>query len=300
MITTTAAADTTAAQALGVATNGTPGYTNTWVGGYLWQTSTSSLLKLVASSGSDTLVLEGGIKVGDIAFSWTGVGNDNLLMTIAGGDSILLDQQKTDAAKIEKISIEGVGTLNLFVAGATGATVNGSAEADIIFGLAGGDETLNGNAGNDVFYGRTGNDSMVGGAGNDIYNFGAGGGADTITESGTYTDSDELDFGAGIDWNEVWFSQQGNNLVMSVLGTTDKVTVTDWFTGGGNVVETIKSGDGKVLHWSDVSTLVAAMASFDPATSPTGSGIQPNDPRLGDPNQAGTIAAAMQHSWMAA
>ncbi|ESZ55612.1 calcium-binding protein [Mesorhizobium sp. L103C120A0] len=300
MVATSAAADTAAAQALGVSLNGVNGYTNTWIGGYLWQTSTSSLLKLVASSGSDTLVLEGGIKVSDIAFSWTGVGNDNLLMSIAGGDSIQLNQQKTDAAKIEKISIEGVGTLNLFVAGALGATVNGSGEADIIFGLAGGNETLNGNAGNDVFYGRTGNDSMVGGTGNDVYNFGGGGGADTITESGAYNDNDELDFGTGIDWNELWFSQQGNNLVVSVLGTTDKVTVNGWFAGPGNVVETIKSGDGKVLSHSDVATLVAAMASFDPATSPTGSGIQPGDPRLGDPNQIGTVASAMQHSWMAA
>ncbi|MER8569021.1 hypothetical protein NKH85_12570 [Mesorhizobium sp. M0924] len=78
------------------------------------------------------------------------------------------------------------------------------------------------------------------------------------------------------------------------------MTVNGWFAGPGNVVETIKSGDGKVLNHSDVATLVAAMAGFDPATSPTGSGIQPNDPRLGDPNQIGTIARTMQSSWMAA
>lgn len=84
------------------------------------------------------------------------------------------------------------------------------------------------------------------------------------------------------------------------IGTTDKVTVGNWFAGLGNVVETIKSGHGKVLNHSDVATLVTAMAGFDPATSPTGSGIQPNDPRLGDPKQIGTIARAMQSSWLAA
>ncbi|MEI8696954.1 calcium-binding protein [Mesorhizobium sp. ISC15] len=108
------------------------------------------------------------------------------------------------------------------------------------------------------------------------------------------------DFGAGIDANELWFSQQGNNLVVSVLGTTDKVTISNWFAGPGNVVETIKSGDGKVLNHSDVATLVAAMAGFHPATSPSGTGIQPGDPLLGNPAQTGTIAAAMQSSWMAA
>ncbi|CAN7196120.1 calcium-binding protein [Mesorhizobium sp. LjRoot246] len=150
------------------------------------------------------------------------------------------------------------------------------------------------------FQGTAGSNTMVGGAGDDQYQFMIGHGAATIVESGTSNDNDELDFGAGIDWNELWFSQQGNNLVVSVLGTTDKVTINDWFAGPGNVVETIKSGDGKVLHSPDMSTLVAAMAGFDPATSPTGSGIQPNDPRLGNSNEVGTIAAAMQQSWMAA
>lgn len=78
------------------------------------------------------------------------------------------------------------------------------------------------------------------------------------------------------------------------------MTVSNWFAGPGNVVETIKSGDGKVLNHSDVATLVAAMAGFQPATSPAGTGIQPGDPRLGDPSQTGTIAAAVQSSWAAA
>ncbi|RWL95900.1 calcium-binding protein [Mesorhizobium sp.] len=138
---------------------------------------------------------------------------------------------------------------------------------------------------------------------NDKYVFMSGSGSGTISGSQSSSSpnvNNELDFGTSIDWNELWFAQQGNNLVVSVLGTTDKVTINDWFTGTKDVVETIKSGDGKVLHHSDVATLVAAMAGFDPATSPTGSGSQPNDPRLGDPNQTGTIAAAMQQSWMAA
>ncbi|TIT85192.1 MAG: hypothetical protein E5W55_32955, partial [Mesorhizobium sp.] len=121
----------------------------------------------------------------------------------------------------------------------------------MIFGLTG-NETLNGDGGNDVLVGGTGNDTLVGGAGNDQYRFRAGDGADTIIESGSFTDNDELDFGTGIDTNELWFAQQGNNLVISVLGTTDKVTISNWFAGPGNVVETIKSGDGKVLNHSDV------------------------------------------------
>ncbi|TIP29034.1 MAG: hypothetical protein E5X67_08675 [Mesorhizobium sp.] len=294
-IVTTASADVTAATAKGVYAGGT---VNTWVGGYYWQTSTNQLLKR-QEAGTDTLALEG-ISANDLSFSWTGTGNDNLLINIAGGpagDSVLLFQQSV-AGRIEKLTLDDMGTMNLAVATAAGATVNGSVDADIIFGVAG-NEVLNGNAGNDALYGGAGNDTLSGGTGNDSYHFNAGGGADTIVESGSYSDNDGLDFGAGIDANELWFSQQGDNLVVSVLGTTDKVTISNWFAGPGNVVETIKSGDGKVLNHSDVATLVAAMAGFDPATSPTGSGIQPGDPLLGNPAQTGTIAAAMQSSWAA-
>lgn len=297
MAVTTAAADLSAAQALGVSASG---YTNTWIGGYLWQTSSNSLLKLIDGTGIDTLSLEGGIKVDDLSFSWTGTASENLLLTINGGpagDAIRMDEQTVGVAKVEKLALGGVGALNLAVARSAGATVNGTTDADIIFGLIG-NETLNGDAGNDILSGGTGNDTLAGGTGNDQYRFKAGDGADTITESGLYADNDELDFGTGIDWNELWFAQQGNNLVISVLGTTDKVTISNWFAGPGNVVETIKSGDGKVLNHSDVASLVAAMAGFTPATSPIGSGIQPNDPRLGYLNQIGSIAAAMQQAWM--
>lgn len=295
-IVTTASADINAATAKGVYAGGT---VNTWVGGYYWQTSTNQLLKR-QEAGTDTLALEG-ISADDLSFSWTGAGNDNLLVSITGGpagDSVLLYQQGL-AGHIEKLTLDGMGTMNLAVATAAGATVNGSVDADIIFGLSG-NEVLNGNAGNDALYGGAGNDTLSGGTGNDSYHFSAGGGADTIIESGTFSDNDELDFGTGLDANELWFSQQGNDLVISVLGTTDKVTVSNWFAGPGNVVETIKSGDGKVLNHSDVATLVAAMAGFQPATAPGGTGIQAGDPRLGDPAQIGTIAAAVQSSWAAA
>ncbi|CDX34669.1 Outer membrane adhesin like proteiin [Mesorhizobium plurifarium] len=295
---TTLASDIAAASAIGVQAGG---IVNTWVGGYYWQAASNSLLK-ATGSGSSTLVLQGGIKIDDLLLSWTGVQGEDLSINIAGGpggDGVSISQQALAAGRVENLQFDGLGPLNFFVARTAGGTIVGSTQADIIFGLTG-NETLNGDGGNDILVGGAGNDTLIGGAGNDQYRFRAGDGSDTIVESGSFTDNDELDFGTGIDANELWFAQQGNNLVISVLGTTDKVTVSNWFAGPGNVVETIKSGDGKVLNQSDVATLVAAMAGFDPATSPTGSGIQPNDPRLGDPAQTGTIAAAMQHTWMAA
>ncbi|WP_171026469.1 calcium-binding protein [Mesorhizobium comanense] len=293
---TTLTSDIAAASAIGVKAGG---IVNTWVGGYYWQTASNSLLK-ASGTGTSTLVLTGGIKADDLSFSWTGLQSEDLSIIIAGGpagDGVSISQQALAVGRVENLQLDGLGSLNFLVARTAGGTIAGSTQADIIFGLAG-NETLNGDAGNDILVGGTGNDTLVGGAGNDQYRFRAGDGADTIIESGAYNDNDELDFGTGVDWNELWFAQQGNNLVVSVLGTTDKVTIKDWFAGPGNVVETIKSGDGKVLHSFDVAALVAAMAGFTPATSPMGTDIQPNDSRLGEPNQIGSIAATMQQAWM--
>ncbi|RWQ27328.1 MAG: hypothetical protein EOS21_33185, partial [Mesorhizobium sp.] len=117
-----------------------------------------------------------GIKAEDLSFAWTGAGSDNLVINIAGGpagDSIVLYQQKTAAARIEKLTLDGVGTMNLAVATAAGATLNAGTGPNIIFGL-GGNEKLYGNAENDVIYGGAGNDVLAGVAGNDTLVGGVG------------------------------------------------------------------------------------------------------------------------------
>ncbi|TPI50913.1 calcium-binding protein, partial [Mesorhizobium sp. B3-1-8] len=204
MVDTNAAADINAANQVGVSATG---IVDTWVSGYYWQTSTNSLLKAVSQTGSDTLTLTGGIATDDLSFSWTGPRGEDLVVTIDGNSAgeINISQQATVFAKIEKLQLDGVGALNLVVAGSAGATANGSSGADFVFGVAG-NEMLNGNAGNDILMGGIGNDTLVGGAGNDQYHFRAGDGSDTIVESGAYNDNDELDFGTGIDANELWFA----------------------------------------------------------------------------------------------
>ncbi|RUX49442.1 hypothetical protein EOA33_12545 [Mesorhizobium sp. M4A.F.Ca.ET.050.02.1.1] len=47
---------------------------------------------------------------------------------------------------------------------------------------------------------------------NDKYMFVSGSGSDTISDSqlsNSPNENDELDLGSGIDWNELWFAQQG-------------------------------------------------------------------------------------------
>jgi Ca2+-binding RTX toxin-like protein len=249
-----------------------------------------------ATQGTDKVVFTD-LRVSDLSFGHVDYGTSDpnglsLQINWTGGQfligqagSYIEGFEFSDGTKVSKIEIDASNRLLLW--GTSGdETIRGGAGVDVLYGLAG----------DDVLHGGRGNDSLSGGLGHDRYYFNAGDGADTIWES-TYGDNDQLTFGSGIDWDELWFSKQDNNLVVSVLGTTDKVTINNWFLSIGNVVETIRSGDGNVLHHSDVASLVAAMASFEPSTSATSEGIRPDDPRLGNPSQAGTILAAMTSAW---
>jgi hypothetical protein len=131
-----------------------------------------------------------------------------------------------------------------------------------------------GGVGNDVLFGASSNDVLTGNGGNDTYLFGHGGGQDRIvngTMSST-TPSGELDFGANITDNQLWFQQNGNDLTIDVMGSQDKITVAGWFNGAGSQLQEITAGGMKID--ANVSQLVQAMASyssshagFDPTTA---------------------------------
>lgn len=94
--------------------------------------------------------------------------------------------------------------------------------------------------------------------------------------SGTYTASlnvkpvrDDMDLmgTSGIDsllGDQIWMCHLGNDLQMSVIGTSDEVTVQNWYSGNAYHVEQIKFGDGKMLQDTRVDALVQAMAGFAP------------------------------------
>jgi Ca2+-binding RTX toxin-like protein len=133
--------------------------------------------------------------------------------------------------------------------------VNGGADADALYGDTG-DDTLEGGAGAD---------SLTGGAGNDTYLFTPGIGADTLSDYDTTTgNTDILSFGTGITADQLWFRQVGNNLEVSLIGTTDKATISNWYSGSAYHLEQFKTSDGKALLDSQVQALVSAMAAFAP------------------------------------
>ena len=86
----------------------------------------------------------------------------------------------------------------------------------------------------------------------------------TLTNSGA---TDTVALGTTVAPDQLWFTQNGTDLVVSVLGSTENLTVKDWFNGLTNQVSAFVAGNGQTLAGSNVEQLVQAMAAFSPPTS---------------------------------
>lgn len=228
------------------------------------------------SSGSDTLITTGGnLSLASIYSVET--------MQISGSDATLSSSQLSDFTTLEN-SYSGPVTLTASAAGTyslAGKTVTG------VFNLTGtsGDDTftgnnvaqtLTGNGGSDILDGAGGGDSLIGGTGDDIYKLNLGyGGSNQITENdSTSGNTDTLQIGSGVDRDQLWFTHSGNDLLVRVIGTSDAMTIKDWYSGSANQVEQIKTSANDVLTNTNVQNLVNAMASL---TFPTTTTLSPSD-----------------------
>ncbi|MET3449667.1 calcium-binding protein [Ralstonia sp. 1138] len=128
--------------------------------------------------------------------------------------------------------------------------------------------TITGNRGDNVLAGGLGNDTVIGQAGNDTYKFAHGDGQDTVIDSdATAGNIDVIQF-SGINQNNLWFKHVGDDLQISVMGTTDQIIVKDWYVGGAsgtdNHIERIRTADGLTMYDTDVEQFVQAMDAFAP------------------------------------
>lgn len=130
------------------------------------------------------------------------------------------------------------------------------------------DNTLVGNRGNNMLTGGKGNDTLIGGAGNDTYVFGKGDGQDIIVDSDSALGNMDVLQLTDLNQTNLWFKHVGNNLQINVLGSSDQITVKDWYVAGSsgtdNQIERIKTADGLTMYNADVEKLVQAMAAVTP------------------------------------
>ena len=132
--------------------------------------------------------------------------------------------------------------------------IRGYQGADNLFGQAG-DDWLLGGTGDDYLDGGTGNDMLHAGAGDDRYVFRAGYGEETIDNTGGGTDW--LLFTDGLSQDKLIFTQTGDDLVISIKDTTDKVTVKNWFLGTDYQIDYIQPDGGNGIPAAQIAILLA-------------------------------------------
>lgn len=203
-------------------------------------TGNSAANVLTGGAGNDTYVV--------------GTGDTTIEAANAGIDTVQSAIAWTLVTNVENLTLTGSSAVN-----GTGNTAD-----NVLLGNSGAN-TLTGNAGNDTLNGGAGADILVGGTGNDTYWLGRGFGFDSVTENDTTSgNTDVARFDTGIATDQLWFVKTGNNLDVSIIGTTDKLTMTNWYLGSQYHVEQFKTSDGKTLLDSQVQNLVSAMAAFSP------------------------------------
>ena len=202
-----------------------------------------------------------------------GAGTDTLIGG-QGNDTYVVDtttdtitenlNEGTDLVQSSVTYSLGNNLENLTLTGTTAISGTGNTLDNVLTGNTA-VNTLSGGLGNDTLDGGAGADVLAGGAGNDTYLLGRGWGADTIQENdATAGNRDVLQFMAGISRDQVWFRKVADSLEVSVIGSTDKMTVSNWYLGDAYHVEQFKTSDGKTLLDSQVQNLVNAMAAFAP------------------------------------
>jgi len=157
----------------------------------------------------------------------------------------------------------GANVENLTLAGARAIRGTGNTLDNVITGNTA-TNILSGDAGNDTLWGGAGNDVLDGGAGNDTYGLNRGDGSDTVNQNDATALNDQAQFGADINRDQLWFRRNGNHLEVSVIGTHDTLSFTNWYSGAQYHVDQFRTATGETLLDAQVQQLVDAMAAFSP------------------------------------
>jgi Ca2+-binding RTX toxin-like protein len=222
-------------------------------------------ITIVDAGGTNTLRLAPGLTSSNALIAVSGTGSDLLLSDGTNGDLITIKGQfGTGSHPVQNLVFGDGGTLNLMGAlkinAWSGGAFSGTANNDTLYGGTG-TETLSGGGGADTFIAGSGAETLIGSAGNDYYSCATGSGQDTIVESGG---TDTLQLGSGIAIDQISFQHTNNDLVVTRIGTTDTLTIEDWYSGSSDQIETFRTSDGHVLASTQVANLVNAMASYSP------------------------------------
>ncbi len=230
-----------------------------------------------SNSKADKVIFGEGISAEDIKVERSG---NNMIVRYSENDSItLINQYSNGYYWVENFEFaDGTKrTINDLLNVAQTIHGNGKIE-DYTSGYGNKNNTLVGSDGADELYGYEGTDTLIGGKGDDIlyggwdndtYIFNLGDGNDTIEDyvsSSSNSKADKVIFGEGISAEDIVFSRQGNNLVISYGSGGDTVTVQNQYYSSYYEIERFETSDGYSISNTQVNLLIQSMATFETDT----------------------------------
>lgn len=186
---------------------------------------------LEGGAGADTL--SGGAGVDTLTYASATAGVVLNLVTgthggAAAGD-VLEDAFERIIGSAFNDTITGSAGDDYIEGGAGNDTLYGGAGNDTLYG-GDGDDLLDAQAGNDTLYGGAGSDILIGGDDSDVYLIDRDSGADEIRNYDSSGDDIDVIGYRDISRNDLWFSRTGDDLVISVIGTSVVTTIKGWYT----------------------------------------------------------------------
>ena len=217
--------------------------------------------------------LEFGAGIARTAVSFTRVGNDLVASIASGEKATIVNQFVSPDFKVELFKFADGSTVT-YAQAELGATLAQSTS---------GDDTILGTTGDDVLDGGAGNDLIKGGYGNDTYVFGRGSGQDTINDNDLYpystSASDKVSFLPGIRPSDVILTRSGDDLIITISGATDQLTIIGQFTmtaaNADDRIESFNFADG--TRWSAVDIDKALIAKTTTSGADTTVGYDSDD-----------------------
>lgn len=231
------------------------------------------------STHVDTLVFGEGVSAEDIAWSRQ---DDNLVAALTNSDGeeeslTLKGWFVVSHNQVEEIRLNDGSLLDKSVIESS-IMIRNTEYDDRLYGLTdkddlmyglGGNDYLDGESGDDSLDGGSGDDQLVGGAGNDIYLWGRGSGNDTIRDYdySDYRNSNHIDtlqFGEGVDAEDIVWSRVGNDLKATVIdqeGGSEALTIKDWYLAGYHQVEQIRMHDGLMLSKETIEASIVMQST---------------------------------------
>jgi Ca2+-binding RTX toxin-like protein len=224
-------------------------------------TGNSGANTLTGGLGDDTYVVQNG---SDVVVEAANEGID----TVQSSQGWTLGANLENLTLTGSSAINGTGNaLNNVLTGNSGVNTLSGGDGDDVLDGGTGNDTLMGGAGADSLVGGAGDDTLQGSSGNDIYQFGSNWGNDTIIENdGAVGNKDIVEFVSGTLPEDLIFEHLVNDLRVTINGTSDSITLQNWYLGTEYQIEEFHASDGSVLINTQVDLLIQTMAGISSET----------------------------------